>query len=271
MSSQTKNKTIFLIGAGPGDPELLTLKAVKILQQADCVLYDKLVHPQILEFCPQAEKICVGKGNGVHPISQEQIHELLQKKIQEHDQVVRLKGGDPFVFARGGEELEFLQKKNYHVEIIPGITAALGAAASLGLPLTHRDYASQLIFITGHKRQEHDYKDFRELSLDSKTLVVYMGVTALPQIVEALLQNPNSRSYSAMVIANATIKNLSFDNLLAGKEERYAVAALTDIVNVAKQKKISPPALLIVGAIVGVWQASRNEHEKNFREDLKNN
>lgn len=237
-----KAAKIYLLGGGPGDPELLTLKAVKVLQKADCVLYDNLINKEILDFCPQAEKVFVGKSQGNHLVEQEQINLLLQEKGQQFSIVVRLKGGDPFLFARGGEELKFLLEQGFEVEVLSGISAFAGASASLAIPLTHRDYSSQLIVLTGHKRQDNNYQEFN-IDLTGKTLVVYMTVTALSQISQTLLQLPQNKNSKAMLIENATLPN-----------EKIVWGKLADIALLAQKNNIKPPALLLVGEVISFWQ-----------------
>ena len=181
---------VTLVGAGPGDPELLTIKGLRALEQADVVVYDRLVSPAVLERIPAgARTIDVGKEASRHPVPQHRINQILAEEAQKGHNVVRLKGGDPFVFGRGGEELEHLARQGVDFREIPGVTSAIAAAAYGGIPVTHRDYASSLHIITGHAREGEPLRiDFEALVRTRGTLVFLMGVTALPVIVKGLLE-----------------------------------------------------------------------------------
>ena len=180
---------VTLVGAGPGDPELLTIKGLRALEQADVVVYDRLVSPAVLERIPAgARTIDVGKEASRHPVPQHRINQILAEEAQKGHNVVRLKGGDPFVFGRGGEELEHLARQGVDFREIPGVTSAIAAAAYGGIPVTHRDYASSLHIITGHAREGEPLRvDFEALVRTGGTLVFLMGVTAMPAIVAGLL------------------------------------------------------------------------------------
>src|SRR5438067_8526135 len=179
---------VFLVGAGPGNPGLLTLRAVECLARADLVLYDRLVPPRLLEHAPaHAERICVADLPGCHPERWPHIHAAMIAAARQGKRVVRLKGGDPFIFGRGGEEAEALRQAGIAYEIVPGVTAGLGAAACAGIPLTHRSYASAVAFLTGHEQggKPGSVLDWDALARFPGTLVVYMGMTRLPHVVQA--------------------------------------------------------------------------------------
>jgi len=235
-----KNTKIYLIGAGPGDPELLTLKAVKAIQSSQAILYDQLVNEAVLDHVtPGTKLVYVGKKKGVHVIPQDEINRLLVELADQYDVVSRLKGGDPFIFGRGGEELEHLARHGYSCEVIPGITAASAASASIGLPLTHRDYASQIVFITGHKKEDGDYSAFTELDLRDKTAVIYMGVTALPDMVAEICKKNGNCNIPIAIIESATLPG-----------QRIIRGNLGNIAGIAEKAGIKPPALLIIGNVV---------------------
>lgn len=235
-----KNRKIYLIGAGPGDPELLTLKALRAIQESDCILYDQLIDPRILEYARDtAELIYVGKRKGIHILPQEEINAMLVTMARNYDTVSRLKGGDPFIFGRGGEELEYLTRAGFHCEVIPGITAATGAAAAFQLPLTHRDYASEILFITGHKKKDDDYSDFSNLHLKNRTAVIYMGVTALSEMMDQIAANPENKDLPVAVIEKAT------DN-----QERMIRGTVSTISHISREEELEPPAIIIIGKVV---------------------
>jgi len=203
---------VTLVGAGPGDPELLTLKALRALQDADVILYDRLVAPEVLDLARRdAARICVGKAAGTAGTTQEEINALLVKLANQGKRVVRLKGGDPFVFGRGGEELQALAKAQINFSVVPGITAALGAAAYAGIPLTHRDFAHSVTFVTGHAQGHGEAPgpepDWRTLAKPGATAVFYMGLARLDHIVEKLLQHGAAATRPTGIIAQGTTAN----------------------------------------------------------------
>lgn len=232
---------VYLVGAGPGDPELITLKGIKALKEADVVLYDHLANPALLDYCrDEAEKIFVGKYKGNHTLPQEKINELLLEHTSNGETVVRLKGGDPSIFGRGGEELMALANLGYEVRVVPGVTSALGVAATTGLPLTHRDYASGVVFLTGHKKKDGDYSAFSRINLKENTLVVYMGLTVFDDIYRELQKAYGFKpSLGALVVENATLPN-----------ERRFTTEVSKLGGVLKEEGVSSPALIIVGKIV---------------------
>ncbi|WP_343586615.1 uroporphyrinogen-III C-methyltransferase, partial [Pseudomonas sp.] len=181
------NAKVWLVGAGPGDPELLTLKAVRALQQAAVVMIDDLVNPAVLEHCPQARVIAVGKRGGCHSTPQAFIQRLMLRHARQGRCVVRLKGGDPFIFGRGGEELEVLREHGIDFEVVPGITAAIACGAYAGIPLTHREHAQSVRFITAHTRDDSDAFDWAALAQEEQTLAFDMGVSGLERIRDRLI------------------------------------------------------------------------------------
>jgi len=229
---------VYLIGAGPGDPDLLTLRALQLLQQADVILYDRLVSPQVLARARRdAEQIFVGKAPGESG-QQERIHELLLRHALAGKRVARLKGGDPFVFGRGGEELEVLAAHDIPCTIVPGVTAALGAAASAALPLTHRRLAHSVSFVNGHQRESHPASDWEFFADPRHTVVFYMGLGHLPEIVGRLRAAGAAAEHPAAVIACATLA-----------DQRIVRGTLASIIPRVKTLEIAPPALLVVGNV----------------------
>jgi uroporphyrin-III C-methyltransferase/precorrin-2 dehydrogenase/sirohydrochlorin ferrochelatase len=233
---------VTLVGAGPGDPELLTLKALRALQDADVILYDRLVPAAILDLARRdAEQICVGKAAGRIGSTQEEINALLIEHAHRGRRVVRLKGGDPFVFGRGGEELQALAAAQINFSVVPGITAAMGCAAYAGIPLTHRDYAHSVSFVTGHGRGEGTEPEWRELVRTGTTTVFYMGLARLDYIVDRLMAHGAAATLPAGIIAQGTTAN-----------QRVITATLATICSASADAKLESPALLIVGEVVAL-------------------
>jgi uroporphyrin-III C-methyltransferase / precorrin-2 dehydrogenase / sirohydrochlorin ferrochelatase len=233
---------VYLIGAGPGDPDLLTLRALQLLQQADVVLYDRLVPAGVLERARrEARRIFVGKGhgNGADRTPQEDIHELMIRFARQGLKVARLKGGDPFVFGRGGEEVEVLARHGIPYLVVPGITAALGAAAAAGIPLTQRELSRSVTFVTGHNAADGESLDWRTLAQAHQTVVFYMGVGGLEPIVAHLRAAGAADTLPAALIERATLPG-----------QRILRGTLATIVDLGNRAAVSPPALLIVGEVV---------------------
>ena len=234
--------SVVLVGAGPGDPGLLTLRALRALNEADVILHDELVNPQILELARRdALKIAVGKrGGGLHT-PQDAIHALLLEHAQAGQRVVRLKGGDPFVFGRGGEELEYLRSHGIAYEVVPGITAALACAAYSGVPLTHRDYAQSVRLATAHCQHSFNSLDWAELARERQTLAFYMGVSKLDEITAQLLAHGRAPSTPFALIENGSLPN-----------QRTLSGVLGDLPALAAQHAIHAPALLILGEVAAL-------------------
>lgn len=242
---------VYLVGAGPGDPELLTLKAAKALRSADVVLHDELVSPEILRLIPShAELVKVGKRAGKESTPQAEINRLLVQYALLGFQVVRLKGGDPFIFGRGGEEMEALRKAGIEVETVPGITAALGAAATVQIPLTHRELSSTLILVTGSSKQSNHIANWPDRLPSNATVVVYMPGSDLAQLQARLLSSGVSRLTPCAIIAGATTES-----------EQVHITTVADLIG---SPQMAAPKLLVIGEVVRL--ASPNRLRQQFRE-----
>ncbi len=247
---------VSLVGAGPGDPELLTVRALRRLQAADVVVFDNLVGHQIMTLVPTSTAcIYVGKKAADHALPQEAICTLLVQLAQRGKRVVRLKGGDPFVFGRGGEELEVLVQAGVAVEVVPGITAALGASAGAGIPLTHRDLAQSCVFVTGYRKDGGDVTNWASLARPNQTLVVYMGVSALPGIVQALRAHGRAGNTPVALIRHASLP-----------DQQVWTGTLDTIVDLATRHQIKPPALTVVGEVVALYQPNLEAQLRVARE-----
>jgi len=230
---------VYLVGAGPGDPGLLTLRALEVIRKAEVILFDQLVDPAIREmFPPEAEKLFVGKEGGTHYVTQDRTSSLIVEKARQGKTVVRLKGGDPFVFGRGGEEAEACAEAGVEFEVVPGVTAGVAAPAYAGIPVTHRDASASLAFITGHRRDDRDGLDIP--APDAQTLVYYMGIKNLPEVVKALLEAGRPAGTPAALIHRGTTAR-----------QRTVAGTLGDIVEKAKREGMKPPAVIVVGHVVG--------------------
>ncbi|QNH15869.1 uroporphyrinogen-III C-methyltransferase [Xanthomonas sp. SS] len=234
--------TVTLVGAGPGDPGLLTLNALHALRNADVVLHDRLVSAAILELLPgTAERIEVGKSASGHSVRQEQIHALMLEHARRGRRVVRLKGGDPFVFGRGGEELEYLRAHGVPYAVVPGITAALACAAYAGIPLTHREHAQSLRLATAHCKESFDTLDWAALAQERQTLAVYMGVAGLDTVRERLLRAGRAADTPFALVENGS-----------RPQQRVVVGTLADLPDTARAHQVRSPALLILGEVAAL-------------------
>ena len=249
MQWQKPKGEVYLVGAGPGDPELLTLKALRLMQQADVVIYDRLVSPAILELCRRdADKVYVGKARSNHSVPQEGINALLVEYAGKGKRVCRLKGGDPFIFGRGGEEIQELFAAGVTFQVVPGITAASGCAAYAGIPLTHRDYAQSVRFLTGHLKEGSPELPWQELVYPNQTLVLYMGLVGLEKICAQLIAHGQRSDMPVALISKGTTP-----------EQKVVVGTLADIADKVTQHPIQAPTLTIIGEVVSVrdqlqWQ-----------------
>ena len=231
---------VLLVGAGPGDPELLTLKGLRAVQGADVILYDNLVNAEILEYARRdAEKIYVGKKRKFSGIRQEEINALLVEHARAGRNVVRLKGGDPFIFGRGGEETEVLAAAGIDCTVIPGITAATGAASYAGIPLTHRDVAQSIRFVTGHRASDRTNLEWPELAKPGQTLVIYMGLPGLEDILAKLIEHGLAATTPAALIEKATLP-----------EQRIVIGDLSDLARKVRAVNIVGPTTIIVGEVI---------------------
>jgi len=246
---KTPKGEVYLVGAGPGDPELLTLKALRLMQQADVVIYDRLVSPAIMELCRRdATKIYVGKARSNHAVPQEGINALLVEYASKGQRVCRLKGGDPFIFGRGGEEIQELFAAGVPFQVVPGITAASGCSAYAGIPLTHRDYAQSVRFLTGHLKEGSPELPWDELVYQNQTLVLYMGLVGLEKICEKLIEHGQRPDMPVALISKGTTS-----------EQKVVVGTLADIASKVEENHIQAPTLTIIGDVVSLreqlqWQ-----------------
>ena len=239
--------TVFLVGAGPGDPELLTLKAARLLTLADVVVYDNLVSAGVISLIhPGAEKIYVGKQTNRHTLPQAEINQLLVALARQGKKVVRLKGGDPFVFGRGGEELEILVEQGIAFEVVPGITAASGISCYAGIPLTHRDYAQTCLFTTGHLKDGTLDLDWPTLARPNQTVVIYMGLGALSAIAQQLIQHGMPASTPAAIIEKGTTQ-----------DQRVIAGTLETLPGLVRNVGLQSPSLIIVGHVVALNEKLR--------------
>ncbi|MEC7885867.1 MAG: siroheme synthase CysG [Pseudomonadota bacterium] len=257
-NEQKKMGEVYLVGSGPGDPELLSFKALRLMQKADVVVYDRLVSEPIMNLIrKEAKKIYVGKQKADHSMPQESINELLARLAMEGKKVLRLKGGDPFIFGRGGEEIESLINDNIPFQIVPGITAASGCSSYAGIPLTHRDYSQACVFVTGHLKDGTVNLNWNMLAHEKQTLVFYMGLHGSKVICSELIKHGLDKDTPAALITQGTTK-----------KQKVYLSDLENLPDMIMSNKIEPPTLLIIGKIV-------NLHKKlrwfNPLADLNNN
>ncbi|MED5579108.1 MAG: uroporphyrinogen-III C-methyltransferase, partial [Nitrospinota bacterium] len=241
MREEHTKGVVYIVGAGPGDPDLITVKALKLLRIADVVIYDKLLNPEILNFChSDCELIYAGKSADHHTISQNNINKLMIDFAKDNKTIVRLKGGDPFVFGRGGEEALELKKENIPFEIVPGVTSAISAPAFAGIPVTHRGISSSVTFITGHEdpNKESDNLDYIHLAKDKGTLVFLMSARSIGRISFTLIKNGMAKETTIAIVENATKEN-----------QRNFTDTLGNAVKLAEREEISSPAIFVVGEV----------------------
>ena len=236
----SKKGEVFLVGGGPGDPDLLTFRALRLMQQCDVCVYDKLVSHEVMELVRRdAELIYVGKARDQHTMPQEEINELLARLALEGKRVLRLKGGDPFIFGRGGEEIETFMQHGMPFQVVPGITAANGVSSYAGIPLTHRDYAQACLFITGHLKDGTLDLDWQAMARPNQTVVVYMGLVGLAQICEKLIEHGVSASMPVAVVQQGTTPR-----------QKVVTATLADLAEKVAAAEMKPPCLTIIGEVV---------------------
>lgn len=257
---------VYIVGAGPGNPELLTFKALRLMQQADIVYYDALVSPQVLDLCRRdADKVFVGKKRSNHAVAQLGINELLVNSAKEGRRVVRLKGGDPFIFGRGGEEIESLRAHGVPYQVVPGITAANAAASYAGIPLTHRDHSQSVRFVTGFLKAGAPNSNFKSFLNTDETVVFYMGLHSLARLTEGLIDAGRSSDTPIAIVSNASMPN-----------QQVLTGTLETIVAQQEQNQLPTPALLIMGDVVALhhdlaWYNLHNQQNNQNTADTAGN
>lgn len=257
---------VYIVGAGPGDPELLTFKALRLMQQADIVFYDALVSPQVLDLCRRdADKVYVGKKRSNHAVAQLGINELLVNAAKEGRRVVRLKGGDPFIFGRGGEEIESLRAHNIPYQVVPGITAANAAASYAGIPLTHRDHSQSVRFVTGFLKAGAPNGNFKNFLNTDETVVFYMGLHSLARLTEGLIDAGRAADTPIAIVSNASMPN-----------QQVLTGTVGTIVKLQQQAQLPTPALLIMGDVVALhhdlawYNVNHQQHNQNVSDTDEN-
>ena len=238
---------VYLVGAGPGDPKLITLRAVDLLKTADVVLYDRLVSKKILAMIPKkSKKVYVGRDVGDDYLHQESTNDLMVKYAKLKKNIVRLKGGDPIIFGRGGEEAEYLKKKKIKFEIVPGITSGIGSATYAGIPLTHRKFASSVVFVTGHEdlQKSKEKVKWKKLAKSVDTIVIMMGLSRIGIICKQLIEGGMNKTTPVAVIQEGTTP-----------QQKMIIGNISNISKLATRKKIRPPSIIIIGKVVNLSKA----------------
>lgn len=248
------NRKIYIVGAGPGDKDLITLKALKILKQATYVLVDDLVNQEVLSFCPQAQIVNIGKRGGCLSTPQEFINRLMVSRGKTEEVIVRLKGGDPFIFGRGGEEIQYLNAHGIDVEVIPGITSAMGIAAKHQFPLTHRDMVQGVTFITGHTIRENSV-NWDALVQSKTTLAIYMGLKNIQKIITSLTESGMNKFMPVVIVQDGLRKN-----------EQFIKTTFDSLSIIAKELNQDLPTIFFIGEVAGLASNQQLLERKNLRE-----